>query len=172
MGTVLADVTVPPVVLRKPLELPVISFACPHCSKSYSVPDHQGGMRAKCRQCRSSILVPAAPPPAPRKSDAELASAGTAERAKVPTDAEFILPPAGEADAAGSTAPSESLAEQVFVVRLEFADDAGPTTAEAAELYAEARRFLADVLYAYRHRLSPPGARLTKVKVDEIERDV
>lgn len=150
----------------------MISFACPHCSKSYSVPNHQGGMRAKCRQCRSPIVVPVAPPPAPPKSEAELASAGTAERAKVPTDAEFILPPVGEADPGATTTLAENPAHQEFVVRLEFADGSEPATAAAVELYAEARRFLADVLYAYRHRLAPPGARLTKVTVDDVEREV
>ena len=152
----------------------MISFACPHCSKHYNLPDHKAGMRAKCRKCRESIVVPAAPPPAPWKPEPELATAGTAERAKAPTTADLVLPPAVADDPAVATGPPRTAAAgpDFFAVQLEFADGPGPMTEEASELYAEARRFLADVLYAYRHRLAPPGFQLKKIRVDEVERAV
>jgi hypothetical protein len=147
----------------------VISFACPHCSKHYTLPDHKAGMRAKCRQCRESIVVPAAWTPEP-----ELTTAGTAERAKAPTTSDLVLPPVTADDPAVATEqPPPAVAGPVFfAVQLEFADEPGPMTPEASQLYAEARQFLADVLYAYRHRLAPPGVRLTKIRVDEVERSV
>jgi hypothetical protein len=150
----------------------VISFACPHCSKHYTLPDHKAGMRAKCRKCRESIVVPAAP--APWTPQPELATAGTAERAKVPTTPDLVLPPVTVDAEAVATAPvPPTVAGPVFfAVQLEFADDCGPMSDEAAELYSEARRFLADVLYAYRHRLAPPGFQLRKIRVDEVERTV
>jgi hypothetical protein len=154
----------------------VISFACPHCSKHYTLPDHKAGMRAKCRKCRESIVVPAAPAPAPWKADADLASAGTAERSKAPTTAELVLPPVSADDAAVATVPAEATTAVVrpifFAVQLEFADGPGPMTEETSELYEEARRFLADVLYAYRHRLAPKGTTLKTIRVDEVERAV
>ena len=151
----------------------MISFACPHCSKHYSVPDHKAGMRAKCRKCREPIVVPAAPPPAPWRADADLTTAGTAERTKAPTAADMVLPPADDGSAVATVPAPPAVAGPVFfAVQLEFADESGPMTEEAAELYAEARRFLADVLYAYRHRLAPPGFTLSKIRVDEVERAV
>lgn len=150
----------------------MISFACPHCSKHYTLPDHKAGMRAKCRKCRESIVVPAAP--APWKPEPEMATAGTAERAKAPTTADIVLPPvAADREIVEPAPPPPAVAGPVFfAIQLEFADDPGPMTEEACELYAEARRFLADVLYAYRHRLAPPGFRLKKIRVDEVERAV
>lgn len=154
----------------------MISFACPHCSKHYSLPDHKAGMRAKCRKCRESIVVPAAPAPSPWKADADIASAGTAERSKAPTTAELVLPPViadGAAVATVTADPATAVAGPVFfAVQLEFADDPGPMTEERSELYREARRFLADVLYAYRHRLAPKGTTLKTIRVDEVERAV
>jgi hypothetical protein len=131
-------------------------------------------MRARCKKCRESIVVPAAPPAAPWRLEADLATAGTAERSKAPTAADLVLPPVAADDAAVATvpAPPTVTGPVFFAVQLEFADDAGPLTDEAAELYAEARRFLADVLYAYRHRLAPPGFKLKRIRVDEVERAV
>ena len=150
----------------------MISFACPHCSKKpYTVPDHKAGMRAMCRKCREPLVVPAAP--APSKPEPELATAGTAERAKAPTTADLVLPPVSVDSATDAApAPSAITGPVFFAVQLEFADEPGPMTEEASELYAEARRFLADVLYAYRHRLAPPGYTLKKIRVDEVERVV
>ena len=150
----------------------MISFACPHCSKHYTVPDHKAGMRAKCRKCRESIVVPAAP--VPWKPEPELATAGTAERAKAPTTPDIVLPPVTVDDGGGDTppAPLPVAGPVFFAIQLEFADDTGPLTDEASELYAEARQFLADVLYAYRHRLAPPGFKLKRIRVDEVERAV
>jgi len=158
-------------------ERPVITFACPTCQKTYSVTDDKAGMRTKCRQCREPLVVPVAPPPSQWKADADIASAGTAERAKTPTDAEFVLPPVPKVDSSSTEsddaeAPAEAAKGQVFVVELEFDGDPGPMTEELNELYVEARRFLVDVLYAYRHRLAPKGIRLRKVRVDEFEREV
>jgi hypothetical protein len=149
----------------------VISFACPHCSKHYTLPDHKAGMRAKCRKCRESIVVPAAPVPSPWTPEPELAATGTAERTKAPTTADLVLPPVTAEPATVATVPAVA-GPVFFAVQLEFADDSGPMTEEASALYAEARRFLADVLYAYRHRLAPPGFQLKKIRVDEVERAV
>ena len=145
----------------------MITFACPACLKTYTVPDHKAGLKTRCKKCRGPLVVPAAPEPAPWEADADLASAGTAERAKTPTDAEFVLPPIPADDI-----PAEETRAPVFVVQLEYAGDPGPMTDDTVALYEEARHFLADVLYAYRHRLAPKGARLTKVRVDGVEREV
>lgn len=153
----------------------MISFACPHCSKPYTVSDHKAGMRAKCRKCRGPLVVPAAQAaPPPWKPEPELATAGTAERAKAPTTADLVLPPlaADTTSVAADPTPATTAGPVFFAVQLEFADEPGPMTEEASELYAEARRFLADVLYAYRHRLAPPGFQLKKIRVDEVERAV
>jgi len=156
----------------------VIAFSCPTCSKKYSVPDHHAGRRTKCRQCRGPLVVPATISPPWEKPVTVSASDGTAERAKTPTDAEFILPLAS-ADTISPPAPNEAAMavgengrRHTLVVELEFADDPGPVTEEHREVYREAREFLADVLYAYRRRLAPNGVRLRKVRVDGVEREI
>jgi hypothetical protein len=155
-------------------ESPVITFACPHCLKTYAVSDHKAGLKTRCKKCRGPLVVPPAPEPvlAPWKADPALASAGTAERAKTPTDADLVLPPL-PVDGAPSVAEIADLVRAPrFVVQLEYAGDPGPVTDDTVALFEEARHFLADVLYAYRHRLAPKGARLTKVVVDGVEREV
>lgn len=152
----------------------MITFACPHCLKTYTVSDHKAGLKTRCKKCRGPLVVPPAPEPAlaPWKADPVLASAGTAERAKTPTDADLVLPPL-PADGAPSVAEIADLVRAPrFVVQLEYAGDPGPVTEDTVALFEEARHFLADVLYAYRHRLAPKGARLTKVMVDGVEREV
>jgi DNA-directed RNA polymerase subunit RPC12/RpoP len=156
----------------------VIVFSCPTCSKKYSVPDHHAGRRTKCRQCRGPLVVPATTDPPWVKPAAVSASDGTAERAKTPTDAEFVLPPASP-DTPSPPASGEAVRvvgenghRHTFVVELEFADDPGPVTDGQSAMYREAHEFLADVLYAYRHRLAPNGVRLKKVKVDGVEREI
>jgi ubiquitin-protein ligase/DNA-directed RNA polymerase subunit RPC12/RpoP len=43
------------------LELSVmISFACPHCQKSFTVPDSYAGRKARCKGCGQELQVPAA----------------------------------------------------------------------------------------------------------------
>lgn len=153
-------------------ESAVITFACPNCLKTYTVSDHKAGLKTRCKKCRGPLVVPPAPEPvlAPWGADPALASAGTAERAKTPTDADLVLPPL-PADAVAPATAERARAPR-FVVQLEYAGDPGPVTEDTVALYEEARHFLADVLYAYRHRLAPKGARLTKVMVDGVEREV
>ncbi len=152
----------------------MITFACPACLKTYTVSDHKAGLKTKCKKCRGPLVVPPAPEPAtaPRTADPALASAGTAERAKTPTDAELALPPVGTDEFQSLPARDDTAKPPVFVVRLEYAGDPGPVTEDTVALFEEARHFLADVLYAYRHRLAPKGARVTKVMVDGVEREV
>jgi hypothetical protein len=152
----------------------VITFSCPACLKTYSVSDHKAGLKTKCKKCRGPLLVPPAPEPAssPLTADPALASAGTAERAKTPTDAELALPPVGTDEFQALPARGETVKPPIFVVRLEYAGEPGPMDEDTVALYEEARHFLADVLYAYRHRLAPKGARVTKVMVDGVEREV
>jgi hypothetical protein len=156
----------------------VIAFSCPTCSKKYSVPDHHAGRRTKCRQCQGPLVVPATTSPPWEKPAIVSASDGTAERAKTPTDAEFILPLASadalspSASRAAAKAVGENGHRHTFVVELEFADDPGPVTEELSAMYREAREFLADVLYAYRRRLAPDGVKLKKVRVDGVEREI
>lgn len=42
----------------------MISFACPTCRKSFSVPDSYAGRKARCKQCGTEIRVPAVAPAA------------------------------------------------------------------------------------------------------------
>ena len=47
-----------------------IKFSCPHCSKSYSVPDEVGGRTVRCSGCKGEMEVPlpslnVLPPPVP-----------------------------------------------------------------------------------------------------------
>jgi len=156
----------------------VIAFTCPTCSKRYSVPDHHAGRRTKCRQCKGPLVVPSAADPPWVKPALVSASDGTAERAKTPTDADLVLP----AGAVETTAPATAhegvrtraagLGRHVFVIELEFAGEPGPLAEEQSEVYREAREFLADMVYAYRRRLATNGARLKKVRVDGLEREV
>jgi len=39
----------------------MIDFTCPQCQSAFSVPDHLGGRRARCRKCGTPITIPAAP---------------------------------------------------------------------------------------------------------------
>jgi hypothetical protein len=114
--------------------------------------------------------------PGPVDGDANVASAGTAERPKAPTAAELVLPPVTADAVAVATGPARAATAVagpvVFAVQLEFADDPGPMTGETRELYADARRFLAEVLYADCHRRPGKGATLKTIRVDEVERNV
>jgi hypothetical protein len=142
----------------------VITFACPACLKTYTVSDRKAGLKTKCKKCRGPLVVPPAPEPA--------VAPWTAERAKTPTDAELALPPVGTDEFQSLPARDDTVKPPVFVVRLEYASEPGPMDEDTVALFEEARHFLADVLYAYRHRLAPKGTRVTKVMVDGVEREV
>jgi ubiquitin-protein ligase len=60
----------------------MISFSCPSCGRSFSVPDTFTGRRATCKDCGTPVVVPAAPnlPTTPQSvgSNTALASASNA----------------------------------------------------------------------------------------------
>jgi biopolymer transport protein ExbD len=42
-----------------------ITFSCPQCGKQLGAPEALAGQARRCPQCRSNVVVPSAPPPAP-----------------------------------------------------------------------------------------------------------
>jgi biopolymer transport protein ExbD len=67
-----------------------ITFACPHCGKQLGAPEALAGQARRCPQCRSNVVVPSEPEPAPAAAPAVAAprepTEGVAPAAYEPLD--------------------------------------------------------------------------------------